>query len=642
MAELTRNFLLCAAATLALFNSSGIHAELARPLSFESVPEERASRQSGGVTKQVPKAAEKQRQASNSEAYGKLAHQAEIFERQGLMLSCASLHAELLELDRVQFGADSRQYNDRKLKLAQLTWILGDSDKSEMLFNDVKEYYELQPDQSVARLGETYSGLARLYESIDKSKEAENYLHKAANTLKNYYGNTHIEYGEALSRIGLFYRRQGKVPVAEQTLLKASEIMSQLGAEGKDGDAENLYRLARFFRTTGNFYAAEEIFLKLCREKKAGGSTNGYQNVFYGIHYSKQCDTGLDVDEIASSESIDAMLMLTSQNAQRNQNRTPSNDFLYDYRKSNSEKIEYIQRIALGRDKLPKKLANLAVVYRDQGQITRAGLLFNWAYALAERKPDASPEEKLRLLNNLADVWDTQRPSSTTGKIYADEASREHQVALSPFRIRALTRSALSANAVAQPDKYSETALLEALLLAEQYYGTSSIEVAEALINLGEYYNRGGSYAGYLDLLYQRSLYIMKNSGNGADDRYLATLLVHAKTLGKNRKYQEADRLYQTALSLAIDRYGDDSLEVAEIRFNIGKLYWSGHYRNNDAQALFLKSVTTFEHLLGPNHPYLGWKLRYLSYTYFKSNPAKKKELELRAESIAPYWKGSF
>ena len=84
-----------------------------------------------------------------------------------------------------------------------------------------------------------------------------------------------------------------------------------------------------------------------------------------------------------------------------------------------------------------------------------------------------------------------------------------------------------------------------------------------------------------------------------------ALLRALARTADARRvhgRYSEAERLYQRALSVAQDVFGERHQEVATILNNLG-LVMEAEGRNSEAEPLYYRAWRLREELLGRDHP---------------------------------------
>jgi CHAT domain-containing protein len=151
-----------------------------------------------------------------------------------------------------------------------------------------------------------------------------------------------------------------------------------------------------------------------------------------------------------------------------------------------------------------------------------------------------------------------------------------------------------------------------AAIIAEEVYGRDHTRMAAALSGLAHTMRRMGDSAG-ADELYRRSIQIvMERHGTPHPD------LIHYRSrLGMcwfeyRKNTDKGLESIEEAIAEAIEIYGPDSYQVALEERQAGLLL-TYENRNDEAYAVFAKSLRTLERYFGPDHPFLSKCLKGLA-----------------------------
>ena len=116
-------------------------------------------------------------------------------------------------------------------------------DKAESLFKNAERIYlglaKENPEAFNSNLSNTYSNLAALYMSVNRTKDAENYLHRALDCCKIYKYTKAYKYSSSLAninfRLSRLYRLTDRSPEEEGALEKMLELFRSLAGKNPDG-----------------------------------------------------------------------------------------------------------------------------------------------------------------------------------------------------------------------------------------------------------------------------------------------------------------------------------------------------------------------------------------------------------------------
>ena len=188
-------------------------------------------------------------------------------------------------------------------------------------------------------------------------------------------------------------------------------------------------------------------------------------------------------------------------------------------------------------------------------------------------------------------------------------------------------------------DDEAENQFLAALQIAKNF-GLEDPRLATSLNNLASLYQAQRKYA-QAELLFERALAIREKS-LGPEHPDLATSLNNLGSLYHNQeKYSEAKPLYWRSLAIREKALGLEHLRVAESLSNLAVLY-NNQGKYAEAEPLFKRSLEIRETSLGPEHPGLATNLINLAELYraqgkySEAKPLLARTLEIWVKALGP------
>ncbi|QNI71996.1 tetratricopeptide repeat family protein [Cyanobium sp. NS01] len=247
-------------------------------------------------------------------------------------------------------------------------------------------------------------------------------------------------------------------------------------------------------------------------------------------------------------------------------------------------------------------LNNLALLYVNQAEYSKAEPLYERALAIWEKRLGPEHPTTAIGLNNLAGLYEDQGYYSKAEPLYVRALSIKEK-SLGPEH----PDTALGLNNLAllysNQGEYSkaETLYERALAIWEKSLGSEHPDVATSLNNLAGLYNNQGEYSKARPL-YERALAISEKI-LGREHPDTATKLNNLALLYSNQgEYSKAETLYERALAIWEKSLGSEHPDVATSLNNLAGLYNNqGEY--SKARPLYERALSIREKSLGPDHP---------------------------------------
>ena len=160
----------------------------------------------------------------------------------------------------------------------------------------------------------------------------------------------------------------------------------------------------------------------------------------------------------------------------------------------------------------------------------------------------------------------------------------------------------------------AEPLLSDALNLGDSVWGRQTSETAEILFNLAELARLRSNYA-HSESLHREVLSIRESSPSL--DRPAVANSLHALglTLYYQGKYDAVAPLYNRALEIYADEFGEESEQVAGIYSSLGSLMHTTN-KYDEAEAYFKRSLPIYRKLFGTYHPKIASNLNNLAIVY--------------------------
>ncbi|HEY4033613.1 MAG TPA: toll/interleukin-1 receptor domain-containing protein, partial [Ktedonobacteraceae bacterium] len=273
-------------------------------------------------------------------------------------------------------------------------------------------------------------------------------------------------------------------------------------------------------------------------------------------------------------------------------------------------------------------LNDLALLYHDQGKYEQAKSLLQRSSALKERVLRAR-HFSATTLNNLVLLPHDQEEYEQAKLFYQQSLTTTEEQAAEVEPSETATRLNNLALLYFAQGKYeqAEPVYLRALDICEKVWGTEHAQFATTLDNLALLYRSQGKYE-QAELLYQRTLTIKEKVWgtsrpselhldlvNGEHPEIATTLNNLALLYCDQSKYEQAEPLYQRALTITEEKLGAEHSSTATIVDNLANLYRSqGKYEL--AGPLYQRALTIREKVRGTDHPETAITLNNLARLY--------------------------
>src|SRR5271157_3811196 len=229
---------------------------------------------------------------------------------------------------------------------------------------------------------------------------------------------------------------------------------------------------------------------------------------------------------------------------------------------------------ALYQPAAAESLANLALLYKDMCEYSKAEPLYQEALRIQRKVLGAEHPETATTLNNL-------------GELYRDAGEYDKAGPL----------------------------LQEALRIRQKIFGLDHSDTAESLNNLAVLYKAMGEYDKAEPLLQEALRICRKVFGSESSNtaNALNNLAVLCKAMGEHAK---AEPLYQEALQIRQKVLGSEHPDTATSLNSLGALYDAmGEYAQ--AEPLYQEALRIYKKVLGPEHPVTAISLNNLALLEF-------------------------
>src|SRR6266705_1121268 len=141
------------------------------------------------------------------------------------------------------------------------------------------------------------------------------------------------------------------------------------------------------------------------------------------------------------------------------------------------------------------------------------------------------------------------------------------------------------------------------------------------------------------EMFYLAALEDVQNAGP-EDPRLAATLNALAVLYHTQRKYAQAESLYQRVLQLLEQTVGPDHSTLATTLNNLAVVY-EAQDKYDEAEPFYQRALTSIEHTMGPEHPNLAAALdNYADLLRKMQREAEAETAETRAKAIWAKQKG--
>ncbi|WP_375754605.1 tetratricopeptide repeat protein [Corallococcus exercitus] len=295
--------------------------------------------------------------------------------------------------------------------------------------------------------------------------------------------------------------------------------------------------------------------------------------------------------------------------------RRTNNLFSMDKRKRMGALASQEATLSENQSAYAESLNNLANLYQQQGQYSRAEPLYSRALDLRETVLGKQHLTVADSLNNLALLYREQGLYHRAEPLYVRALSlRESALG----KTAPLVADSLDTLATLYQDQglYSraEPLGLRALAIRESALGKKHPLVADSLNNLANLYQDQGLYD-RAEPLYARALAIREAASDSSASDLAAALNNLATLYQAQGKHGRAEPLYARALGLWEAALGRNHPHVAASLNNLATLYRK-QGKLTQAEPLYARALAIWEEVLGKNHPDVAGSLNNLANLY--------------------------
>jgi len=273
---------------------------------------------------------------------------------------------------------------------------------------------------------------------------------------------------------------------------------------------------------------------------------------------------------------------------------------------------EHIEAWHLTLSEAARLLNQTGFYLRERAQYVEALLLYQRALAIDEQTLGPTHPSVSAVLNNLADIYDTQGLYAKALPLYQRALAIDEQ-AYGPNHPDVAQGLNNLAELYRAQREYAEALPLHqrALEIREEVLGPTHPDVAVSLNNLAVLYEDQGQHGESLPLK-KRALAIWEQTLGPTHPLVAAGLSNLAVFYYSQRQYEEALPLLQRALAIREQALGSTHPGVAEGLNNLAMLYKTqGQYE--EALPLYQRALAIWERALGPDHPTVALCLENLA-----------------------------
>jgi CHAT domain-containing protein/tetratricopeptide (TPR) repeat protein len=286
-------------------------------------------------------------------------------------------------------------------------------------------------------------------------------------------------------------------------------------------------------------------------------------------------------------------------------------------------------------------LANLALVYENEGRYADAEPLFKQALAIEEKALGPEHPDVATSLNNLANVY-YYEGRYTDAEPLDKRALAIREKVLGPENPSVARSLNNLAELYRAEGHYADAEPLQkrALAIREKVLGPENPSVALSLDNLAKVYQDEGRYAD-AELLQKRALAIEEKALGPEHPDVARSLNNLAAVYYYEGRYADAEPLLKQALAIREKALGPEHPDVARSLNNLSELYRAeGHYA--DAEPLLKRALAIWETTIGPEHLEVATGLGDLAMVYraegryADAEPLLKRALAIWETTLGP------
>lgn len=365
-----------------------------------------------------------------------------------------------------------------------------------------------------------------------RSDEAEIWYQKARAIRAQVLGTDHPDYTWTLNNLAVSYYARGKYTEAERLLLAVRDIQARTLGESHPDYASTLHNLASVYTDQGLYTQAEELLLEVMRLREK----------ILGPYHPDYAST---INNLASLYYV--------------QGRYHRAEKFYT-------EAAAIRARTLGTNHpiYASTLNNLGIIYEAMGRYAEAEKLYLQARDIFTSAFGSEHPSYLRLLNNLAALYSDQKRYAEAEQLYLQVRAIQEKLTGTEHPQYASTLNNLS-ELYQTMGRYAEAErfLLEAKEIREKVLGVDHPDYARLLNNLANIYSLQGRYGEAESLYIGVKSHIGRTLGTAHPDYYYYTLYSLATLYHRQRRYIEADPLWEELIRHIFQRIQRDFLAMA-------------------------------------------------------------------------------
>ncbi|CAH1253937.1 TEP1 [Branchiostoma lanceolatum] len=208
----------------------------------------------------------------------------------------------------------------------------------------------------------------------------------------------------------------------------------------------------------------------------------------------------------------------------------------------------------------------------------------------------------LDVLHSLGNVCERQMELKRAEEFYTDALDRQTRLD-TPKEKLYLVKGLLglaSVKSLKEDQKEAKKLLLRAKEVATSVLGPHHHYVASIVGQIGQVCYKQGRVDEALGFYLQELSKV--RAIHGASHPRTAGVLNSIALVYDDKNDERAGEIYETALATMVQAYGNNHVDVAIIRYNLGAFYFAtSHYARSKYQ--FEQAASVFESFLGPDHP---------------------------------------
>lgn len=477
-----------------------------------------------------------------------------------LPLSVIYIHQEKLKEDEVYseyllkvcgkaFGKVSEEYCDAADRLSNKYLGFDKYDVLEKLNSEIIEIKEKLYKDNNTKIIFNLNCLAFCYFGQGRYKEAEKIYIRVLDIIKESGENKISEYIDALTGIAKIYEEEGRENEAEILLIKALEEVD------KKFYGNNSIMYVRILDILGGFYKRVER----------------YKNA------EKTYLKALNIRKNTKWETMDIQL---------------ASDGSFLYWDSINEKREISNEID-GTYKL-ENIKALAELYETMYRYDEAEGLYKEILDEIEKTHGKESRQYVIELMNLATFFKTEKKYEESEKHYIKALEIEKEIVGEGTKVYCMINDYLTSlyeeigNNIAAEEGHKKT-----MEIAKVAYNDSSILNIPLLKSIGINKVVNGKEEEGRTLLY-KALDIARDEKSLYVSEYAEVLNEIAYSYTKNKEWEKAKKLYESALNEAVELFHVDSLNHALILKGFGDLY-KDMERHGEGEKLYIEALNKFE-----------------------------------------------